>query len=99
MGGYKDVPQQYCGVVGGQSTHFAEIDTEIKVRFFSLAGKQQLIVSKVDLPKKSHPCPSRFVGVLRLACSTSRLIIHTSKTNRSANLFAVRFTQSRAVLF
>ncbi|KAJ6593998.1 hypothetical protein B0H19DRAFT_1225277 [Mycena capillaripes] len=30
MGGYKDVPQQYCGVVGGQSTHFAEIDTEIK---------------------------------------------------------------------
>ncbi|KAJ7096224.1 hypothetical protein C8R44DRAFT_812463 [Mycena epipterygia] len=30
LGGHKDVPQQYCGVVGGQSTHFAEIDTEIK---------------------------------------------------------------------
>ncbi|KAF8210375.1 hypothetical protein K438DRAFT_2011782 [Mycena galopus ATCC 62051] len=30
VGGYKDVAQQYCGVVGGQSTHFAEIDTEIK---------------------------------------------------------------------
>ncbi|KAJ7924911.1 hypothetical protein B0H13DRAFT_1976670 [Mycena leptocephala] len=30
VGGHNDVPQQYCGVVGGQSTHFAEIDTEIK---------------------------------------------------------------------
>ncbi|KAJ7680424.1 hypothetical protein DFH06DRAFT_1265431 [Mycena polygramma] len=30
IGGHQDVPQQYCGVVGGQSTHFAEIDTEIK---------------------------------------------------------------------
>jgi len=30
IGGHKDTPQQYCGVVGGQSTHFAEIDTEIK---------------------------------------------------------------------
>ncbi|KAJ7703099.1 hypothetical protein B0H17DRAFT_1041664 [Mycena rosella] len=30
LGGHKDIPQQYCGVVGGQSTHFAEIDTEIK---------------------------------------------------------------------
>ncbi|KAJ6499989.1 hypothetical protein C8R47DRAFT_970997 [Mycena vitilis] len=30
VGGHQGVPQQYCGVVGGQSTHFAEIDTEIK---------------------------------------------------------------------
>ncbi|KAJ6625541.1 hypothetical protein B0H10DRAFT_1782971 [Mycena sp. CBHHK59/15] len=30
LGGHKDVPQHYCGVVGGQSTHFSEIDTEIK---------------------------------------------------------------------
>jgi len=30
LGGQKGVSQQYCGVVGGQSTHFAEIDTEIK---------------------------------------------------------------------
>ncbi|KAJ6499204.1 hypothetical protein C8R45DRAFT_1061350 [Mycena sanguinolenta] len=30
VGGHKDVAQQYCGVVGGQSTHFSEIDTEIK---------------------------------------------------------------------
>jgi hypothetical protein len=31
VGGKKDVPQQYCGVVGGQSTDFRTIDTEIKV--------------------------------------------------------------------
>lgn len=32
VGGKTGVPQQYCGVVGGQSTHFMEIDSEIKVR-------------------------------------------------------------------
>ncbi|KAF8649153.1 hypothetical protein AX16_005951 [Volvariella volvacea WC 439] len=30
VGGKKDVPQQYCGIVGGQSTDFSTIDTEIK---------------------------------------------------------------------
>ncbi|KNZ75430.1 hypothetical protein J132_02763 [Termitomyces sp. J132] len=30
IGGKKDVPQQYCGTVGGQSTGFSTIDTEIK---------------------------------------------------------------------
>ncbi|KZT70029.1 hypothetical protein DAEQUDRAFT_690052 [Daedalea quercina L-15889] len=30
VGGKDDVPQQYCGVVGGQSVRFATIDTEIK---------------------------------------------------------------------
>ena len=29
--GKEDVPQQYCGVVGGQSVRFPTIDTEIKV--------------------------------------------------------------------
>lgn len=32
VGGKADVPQQYCGIVGGQSTDFSTIDTEIKVR-------------------------------------------------------------------
>lgn len=31
MGGKQDVPQQYCGIVGGQSTDFSTMDTEIKV--------------------------------------------------------------------
>ncbi|TFK48991.1 hypothetical protein OE88DRAFT_1737208 [Heliocybe sulcata] len=30
VGGNKEVPQQYCGTVGGQSTRFSHIDTEIK---------------------------------------------------------------------
>jgi len=30
FGGSKDVQQQYCGIVGGQSTDFATIDTSIK---------------------------------------------------------------------
>ncbi|KAF9479493.1 hypothetical protein BDN70DRAFT_932553 [Pholiota conissans] len=30
LGGKKDVQQQYCGTVGGQSTDFSTIDTEIK---------------------------------------------------------------------
>jgi len=31
-GGRKGVQQHYCGTVGGQSTDFSTIDTEIKVR-------------------------------------------------------------------
>lgn len=34
VGGKKDVPQHYCGIVGGQSTDFETIDTEIKVTLF-----------------------------------------------------------------
>jgi hypothetical protein len=30
VGGKRDVRQQYCGVVGGQSTDYSTIDTEIK---------------------------------------------------------------------
>ena len=32
VGGKSDVQQQYCGTVGGQSTDFSTIDTEVKVR-------------------------------------------------------------------
>jgi len=30
VGGKQGVPQQYCGTVGGQSTDFSMIDTEVK---------------------------------------------------------------------
>ncbi|KAG6854489.1 hypothetical protein C0991_006091 [Blastosporella zonata] len=30
VGGKKDTNQQYCGTVGGQSTDFSTIDSEIK---------------------------------------------------------------------
>ena len=32
VGGKRGVEQRYCGTVGGQSTDFSEIDTEVKVR-------------------------------------------------------------------
>lgn len=32
VGGKQDVQQQFCGTVGGQSTDFSDMDTEIKVR-------------------------------------------------------------------
>lgn len=31
VGGKKDIQQEYCGTVGGQSTDFSTIDTEVKV--------------------------------------------------------------------
>ena len=34
VGGKKDVTQQYCGTVGGQSTDYSTMDTEVKVRVF-----------------------------------------------------------------
>ncbi len=39
VGGKNDVDQKFCGVVGGQSTDFSTIDSEIKVRpLFSLVS-------------------------------------------------------------
>ncbi|KAJ7167423.1 hypothetical protein C8R43DRAFT_985248 [Mycena crocata] len=35
VGGNKAVKQEYCGIVGGQSTDFSTIDTEIKARIFA----------------------------------------------------------------
>ena len=34
VGGKKDVTQQYCGTVGGQSTDYSTMDTEVKVCIF-----------------------------------------------------------------
>ena len=31
VGGKAEIPQKYCGTVGGQSTDFSTIDTEVKV--------------------------------------------------------------------
>lgn len=37
IGGKNDVPQQYGGVVGGQSLDFTSMDTEIKVSVIQMA--------------------------------------------------------------
>lgn len=35
VGGKKDVKQHFCGVIGGQSTNFRQMDTEVKVNYFT----------------------------------------------------------------
>lgn len=61
FGGKKDTPQQYCGIVGGQSTDFSTIDTEIKVCTLDLT--RHVILTR-DFgtsdysPKKPHSCPT-----------------------------------------
>jgi hypothetical protein len=37
IGGRNGVTQQYCFTVGGQSTDFSNMDTQIKVRLFPLS--------------------------------------------------------------
>lgn len=44
LGGKKGVQQHYCGVVGGQSTDFATIDSEIKVSVLGLRERMRLIL-------------------------------------------------------
>lgn len=34
LGGKNDVQQRYCGTVGGESTDFSTIDTQVKVSIF-----------------------------------------------------------------
>lgn len=36
VGGKSDVGQQYCGTVGGQSSDFSTMDTEVKVQVLTL---------------------------------------------------------------
>ncbi|KAG6821171.1 hypothetical protein H0H93_005391 [Arthromyces matolae] len=57
VGGKRAMPQQYCGTVGGQSTGFSTIDTEIKVRgapphfAFSSYCPDHLEVDRIEGPR------------------------------------------------
>ena len=42
VGGKKDVTQQYCGTVGGQSSDFSTMDTEVKVSNFTRLSTEWL---------------------------------------------------------
>lgn len=48
VGGKKDVTQQYCGTVGGQSSDFSTMDTEVKVSIdnWSLQDRVPLSVDR-----------------------------------------------------
>lgn len=59
VGGKNDVPQQYCGTVGGQSTGFSSIDTEIKVMIlFGLRIYFDNCIYVVNWPEGPRACPS-----------------------------------------
>jgi len=64
VGGKIDIPQQYCGTVGGQSTHFAMVDTEIKACFV-LTASDIYISSEHDLidhqTQETRACSARLV--------------------------------------
>ncbi|KAG6872814.1 hypothetical protein C0995_006413 [Termitomyces sp. Mi166 len=58
IGGKKGVPQQYCGTVGGQSTGFSTIDTEIK----GITWRLGLGIDDKDEPEEwqDHPADMNF---------------------------------------
>ena len=70
VGGKEDVPQQYCGVVGGQSIRFPTIDTEIKVSqhaldsFFDTETQMPMYPLSTECrPEESHAGATGFVRV------------------------------------
>ncbi len=60
VGGFKDSTQHYCGTVGGQSTDFSTIDTEIKVAD-SIMLYTEVYVRPEYPSEESHPCSARLV--------------------------------------
>ena len=59
VGGKRGIEQRYCGTVGGQSTDFSTIDTEVKVRhdptshtsrYIYIAGQTTLLKNNTLAP-------------------------------------------------
>jgi hypothetical protein len=59
VGGKQGVQQHYCGTVGGQSTDFSTIDTEIKVSFFLFFPKSSIAQDETASPRSSKTTPWR----------------------------------------
>ena len=66
VGGSNDVQQQYCGTVGGQSTAFAIIDTEIKVCILEIVNNFIIL----SMPRDRAPI-SRIIHSPHLICTSS----------------------------
>ena len=64
LGGKQDVPQDYCGTVGGQSTDFSTIDTEIKVSKLFIILTTLMMYRNLDHEaQKTLSCAARLVHV------------------------------------
>ena len=50
VGGKAEIPQQYCGTVGGQSTDFSTIDTEVKVKYLFFSHTKPPLPNPAILP-------------------------------------------------
>ncbi|KAJ7072240.1 hypothetical protein C8F01DRAFT_1044732 [Mycena amicta] len=78
VGGKKGTKQQYCGVVGGQSTHYAEMDTEIKARPHTHKQSGTFPRNTVHQPQGTRARTSRFV---RRCCGAASQLTGNSQTN------------------
>ena len=67
VGGKSDVPQEYAGVVGGQSVDFSSMDTQIKVgtihTFLSISENAWLLTDCLD--HRTEEQLSRASGLVR----------------------------------
>ena len=71
VGGKSDVGQQFCGTVGGQSSDFSTMDTEVKVRF-------QAQMFSVAHGRLSRPSASKVTRWLLRICEFSVFIRATT---------------------
>jgi hypothetical protein len=82
VGGKKDVEQRYCGTVGGQSTDFSTIDTEVKVKPpYSPPSQPSPLIhsSQTALLKNNSLAPPDLCVPLVLILLTSQLnVFHRS---------------------
>lgn len=61
IGGQADTTQQYCGTVGGQSTDFSTIDSEIKVfkpSVLPTLSNVPWFITLDNAPQKQFSCPT-----------------------------------------
>ena len=72
VGGYEESDQQYCGTVGGQSTDFASIDTEIKVCIYE-ARLDWLLICLRALDSRTTLSHRQTCQCLRFSVLTSPL--------------------------
>jgi len=57
IGGKKEIPQQYSGIVGGQSVDFSTVDTDIKVKLSVYSTSAVVNETPTDCsPKEQHSC-------------------------------------------
>jgi hypothetical protein len=85
VGGKSDLQQHYCGIVGGQSTDFSTIDTEIKVRQIARVQPHlsEILAAVVDEIERPSAIAARFVGLVSVVVHAQLTTIwkHHSLTN------------------